>query len=76
MNRLLGAALLAMPALLSPIVAGAAPAAPAAAPAPAGTIIPLPLQPIVPAIQRACSARTASGLGYTMLRAATGARRK
>lgn len=74
MNRLLGAALLAMPALLSPVVAGAAFAAPAAAPAPAGAIIPLPLQPIVPAIQRACAAKTASGLGYTMLRAAAGAR--
>lgn len=35
-------------------------------------IIPLPLQPVVPAVQRACSAKTASGLGYTTLRAADG----
>ncbi|WP_232474217.1 FKBP-type peptidyl-prolyl cis-trans isomerase [Sphingomonas sp. MA1305] len=46
-----------------------------AAPAPADTtIIPLPLQPIVPAAQRSCMARTATGLGYTMLRPATGAK--
>lgn len=46
------------------------------APAPVkadGTIIPLPLNPIVPAAQRACTSRTANGLGYSMLRAAPGA---
>jgi FKBP-type peptidyl-prolyl cis-trans isomerase FkpA len=37
-------------------------------------IIPLPLNPIIPASQRSCEARTASGLGYTVLRAATGAK--
>jgi FKBP-type peptidyl-prolyl cis-trans isomerase FkpA len=49
--------------------------APTAAPAPpaaSSSIIPLPLIPIVPAAQRLCTARTASGLGYTMLRAASG----
>ena len=48
-----------------------------AAPKPvvAGTgIIALPLMPIVPAVQRSCAARTPSGLGYTALRPATGAK--
>ncbi len=40
---------------------------------PTTDIIPLPLNPILPAGQRLCAARTASGLGYTMLRSATGA---
>lgn len=45
----------------------------AAAPAPAATgIIPLPLQPVVPAAQRTCTAKTPSGLGYSVLRAAEG----
>jgi FKBP-type peptidyl-prolyl cis-trans isomerase FkpA len=34
--------------------------------------IPLPLNPIVPAAQRLCAEQTASGLGYTMLRPASG----
>jgi FKBP-type peptidyl-prolyl cis-trans isomerase FkpA len=52
----------------------AAPAA-AAAPAPANpAIIPLPLEPIVPAANRACTQRTASGLGYTVLREGAGAK--
>ncbi|HEY6869822.1 MAG TPA: FKBP-type peptidyl-prolyl cis-trans isomerase [Novosphingobium sp.] len=46
-------------------------AAPAAA-QPADGIIPLPLQPVVPAAQRTCAARTASGLGYDELRKGTG----
>lgn len=46
----------------------------AATPAPAGGIIPLPLQPVVPAAQRTCSAKTATGLGYTALKPATGAK--
>jgi FKBP-type peptidyl-prolyl cis-trans isomerase FkpA len=46
---------------------------PAEAAPPAG-IIPLPLNPVVPAEQRTCTARTASGLGYTMLRPASGER--
>ena len=37
-------------------------------------IIPLPLNPVVPAGQRLCAARTPTGLGYTMLRSATGAK--
>ena len=37
-------------------------------------VIALPLNPIVPAAQRVCTARTPSGLGYTMLRAGTGAK--
>jgi FKBP-type peptidyl-prolyl cis-trans isomerase FkpA len=37
-------------------------------------IIPLPLTPVVPAAQRLCTARTPSGLGYTMLHAGTGAK--
>lgn len=56
-------------------LAAAAVAAPApVAPAPNPAIIKLPLQPIVPPVQRACSTKTASGLGYTVLRTATGAR--
>lgn len=35
-------------------------------------IIALPLSPTLPAGQRLCAAKTASGLGYTMLRPATG----
>lgn len=45
-----------------------------ASPATSTAIIPLPLQPVVPAAQRSCSTRTASGLGYTMLRPAAGAK--
>lgn len=47
---------------------------PAAAAAPAATtdIIALPLNPILPAGQRLCAAKTEAGLGYTMLRPATG----
>lgn len=37
-------------------------------------IIPLPLQPIVPESQRLCTARTPTGLGYTILRAGSGSR--
>jgi FKBP-type peptidyl-prolyl cis-trans isomerase FkpA len=49
----------------------------AALPAPvkaSNTIIALPLTPIVPTGQRLCSARTPSGLGYTMLRPGSGAK--
>jgi FKBP-type peptidyl-prolyl cis-trans isomerase FkpA len=35
-------------------------------------IIPLPLTPIVPASQRSCATQTPSGLGYTVLRPASG----
>lgn len=45
-----------------------------AAPVKATTdIIALPLNPVLPAGQRLCAAKAASGLGYTMLRPATGA---
>jgi len=49
-------------------------AAPVAPPAPAEVpgMIKLPLQPMVPADLRVCSAKTASGLGYTALRTGTG----
>lgn len=35
-------------------------------------IIPLPLNPVVPAAQRDCAQRTASGLGYSVLKASQG----
>jgi len=57
---------------LLPLAFGAV-AADAAAPAPAASpIIALPLQPIVPAAQRTCTMKTASGLGYSVLKAAEG----
>ena len=37
-------------------------------------ILPVPLQPIVPAAQRQCSAKTASGLGTRVLKDAQGAK--
>jgi len=37
-------------------------------------IIPVPLEQIIPAKQRVCTAKTASGLGYSQLRPGTGAR--
>jgi len=47
----------------------------AAQPPPANlAIIPLPLNPIVSAPQRVCGTRTASGVGYSALRQAVGAR--
>ena len=49
----------------------AAPAAPGQSAANGG-IIPLPLNPVIPADQRQCAARTPAGLGYTVLRAAEG----
>lgn len=51
--------------LLAALAAGAA-----AAPDP--RIIPLPLNPIIPAAQRTCAVKTATGLGYTELRTAPG----
>lgn len=59
-----------VPALLATSVS-AAPVSAATPPA-GNAIIPLPLQPIVPAAQRACAAKTASGLGYTQLKAGEG----
>jgi FKBP-type peptidyl-prolyl cis-trans isomerase FkpA len=78
------APVLVLPLLMAQIPANAAPvrhssagkAAPARAAAapvrPTNTIIPLPLNPVLPAGQRLCSAKTPTGLGYTMLRPATG----
>ncbi len=62
--------------MLTPFAVGAAPALKAAARKAAAAvsraIIPLPLNPTIPAAQRLCSAKTDAGLGYTMLRPATG----
>ena len=55
-----------------PAVATAQTAAPA--PAAGAEILPVPLNPVVPAAQRQCSAKTASGLGTMVLKAATGAK--
>ncbi|MFN4136302.1 MAG: FKBP-type peptidyl-prolyl cis-trans isomerase [Novosphingobium sp.] len=55
--------------------ASAAPAKTAVQPPkPSADVIPLPLNPVVPAGQRLCSATTASGLGMMQLRPADGAR--
>jgi FKBP-type peptidyl-prolyl cis-trans isomerase FkpA len=71
--------LIALPLLAAPLPAGAAAVRHAKAPATAvkpaaanNAIIALPLQPIVPATQRVCTARTPNGLGYTMLRPGSG----
>jgi FKBP-type peptidyl-prolyl cis-trans isomerase FkpA len=71
---------ISLPLLATPLPAGAQAVREAksavASPKPAEPntgVIPLPLMPIVPASQRACAAKTPSGLGYTMLRAGTGA---
>jgi len=78
------ASLLVLPLLALPLSAGAttpkarsrvAAAKPGAAPKPAAasaSIIPLPLEPVVPPAQRLCTERTPSGLGYTMLRPGSG----
>jgi FKBP-type peptidyl-prolyl cis-trans isomerase FkpA len=58
-----------MLSLAAVLLAAAATPAPAASPA---GIIPLPLQPVVPASQRTCSAKTASGLGIQTLKPAEG----
>lgn len=74
------ARLAVLPLLLTPPPAYAAETrrADATKPAPPPTkattdIIPLPLHPILPVGQRLCATKTASGLGYTMLRPASGA---
>jgi FKBP-type peptidyl-prolyl cis-trans isomerase FkpA len=55
-----------------PALALAQAAKPAAAPASNPEILPVPLSPLVPAAQRQCSARTASGLGTRVLRESAG----
>ena len=74
------APVMVLPLLLSQVPANAAPAhqSHAAKTGPASTgattdIIALPLSPVLPAGQRVCAAKAPSGLGYTMLRPATGA---
>lgn len=74
MNR---TTLAARPALLLCAMTALACTAPAlaAAPAPAtSAIIPLPLNPVVGADKRVCAAKTATGLGYTMLKPGEGAK--
>lgn len=78
------APLVVLPMLLVPLSLQAAPARKPVAKAAAkpatsvvkatNDIIPLPLNPILPAGQRLCSAKTADGLGYTILRDAPGAK--
>jgi FKBP-type peptidyl-prolyl cis-trans isomerase FkpA len=58
-------------ALLAPLAISVA--APAQAQT-AASIIPLPLNPIVSAAQRTCTTKRPSGLGYTALRQAAGAK--
>lgn len=57
--------------ILASALALAAPAAPAmpAPPPAASAIIPLPLYPVIGGDKRACDKRTASGLGYSVLKA-------
>ena len=50
----------------------ATPFAQAQVAAPDPRIIPLPLNPVIPAAQRTCAVKTATGLGYTELRTAPG----
>ncbi|MBF5090683.1 peptidylprolyl isomerase [Novosphingobium sp. NBM11] len=69
-----GRASAALAALALAVAPGFAMAAAPAAPAAAGQIIPLPLNPVIPASQRACALKTASGLGYTVLKPADGAK--
>ena len=61
----------AFAAFLAPVSTATAATAAAAG---AAQIIPLPLQPVVGAGQRTCAARTPTGLGYTVLKPAEGAR--
>jgi len=63
------ACLTILPALMAPSPSAAADAVKATS-----EIIALPLNPTLPAGQRLCAAKTASGLGYTVLRPATGAK--
>jgi FKBP-type peptidyl-prolyl cis-trans isomerase FkpA len=72
---------MALPLLVSSFPASGAPVRKAKAPVVArkpvaanNSIIPLPLTPMVPASQRLCASTTASGLGYTVLRPASGAK--
>ncbi len=81
LHRFIGTAILPLLAMPLPVSGAALQNAKAkatsAARSPTGPstgIIDLPLNPVVPAARRQCAARTPSGLGYTMLRAGSGAR--
>ena len=71
MTRVITVAALSLSLLLTPAASLAQ--APNPLPAGDGGIIKVPLAPVVPASQRTCSLKTASGLGYTVLRAAAAA---
>lgn len=59
----------------APTALAATPAKPAPKPvAPSAVAIPMPLNPVVAPAQRLCTARTASGLGTMVLKAAAGAK--
>jgi len=58
--------------MILPLAMAPLPAVAATPPAATTEIIPLPLNPTLPEGQRLCAAKTAAGLGYTMLRPATG----
>lgn len=73
------ACLIALPLVMAPLPAAATTAHRANGPRTASLpvkatadIIALPLNPVLPMGQRLCSGKTGSGLGYTMLRPATG----
>ncbi len=71
----LALATLAAATALSHTASAAAPAKATAQPAaPSGAVIPLPLNPVIPAAQRLCPSKTASGLGSMTLKAADGAK--
>lgn len=67
------AALLSLVLGAAPAIAAPAPVRAAASPAASAAILPVPLQPIIAAGQRQCTAKTASGLGTMTLKPATGA---
>ena len=68
------APIFALSLAIAPQTATAAPgnSAPPAPSAASRDIIPLPLNPILPAGQRLCASKTPAGLGYSMLRPADG----
>lgn len=63
-----------LPVLFTAVSAPASAAAPAKPPVPSVQAIPLPLNPIVSAAQRLCTAKVASGLGTMNLKPADGAK--
>lgn len=67
-SAVLAASALAAPVAAAPVKRAAAPAARPAAAALSTAILPVPLMPVVPAGQRQCSAKTASGLGTLTLK--------